>query len=149
MQVAREFTHERTKQRIAHLNGLAMVPVAKAQLTMPQRSPRGQSMTRWADRFFMQQQLREMNFDEPTFAQCPTLLGTQPESPECEQFDSAREDVEEEEGSMTSALDTEIDASKGEEMEASGHPAQAPSAERHCQRNHAMQRERTRVHRKF
>ena len=39
MQVAREFTHERTKQRIAHLNALAMAPAARAQLTTPQRSP--------------------------------------------------------------------------------------------------------------
>ena len=39
MQVAREFTHERTKQRIAHLNALAMAPVAKAQPTTPQRLP--------------------------------------------------------------------------------------------------------------
>ena len=54
----------------------------KAQLTTPQRSPRRQGMTRWADRFFVQQQLREMNFNEPTFAQCPALLGAQPESPE-------------------------------------------------------------------
>ena len=84
-------------------------------------------MTRRADRFFMQQQLREMNFDEHAFVQCPALLGTQPESPECKQFDSTREDVEEEE---TSALDAEIDASTGEEMEASGCPARAPSAER-------------------
>ena len=53
-------------------------------------------MTRWADRFFVQQQLREMNFDKPAFVQCPTLLGAQPESPECKQFDSAQEDVEEE-----------------------------------------------------
>ena len=60
MQVAREFTHERTKQRIAHLNALAMAPTAKAQPTMPQRSPRGHGMTRWADQFFVQQQLREM-----------------------------------------------------------------------------------------
>ena len=30
MQVAREFTHERTKQRITHLNALAMAPAAKA-----------------------------------------------------------------------------------------------------------------------
>ena len=57
MQVVREFTHERTKQRIAHLNALAMVPVAKSQPTMPQRSPQGWGMTRRADRFFMQQQL--------------------------------------------------------------------------------------------
>ena len=30
MQVVREFTHERTKQRITHLNALAMAPAAKA-----------------------------------------------------------------------------------------------------------------------
>ena len=30
MQVAREFTHERTRQRITHLNALAMAPAAKA-----------------------------------------------------------------------------------------------------------------------
>ena len=29
MQVAREFTHERTKQRIAHLNALAAAPTAR------------------------------------------------------------------------------------------------------------------------
>ena len=57
MQVVREFTHKRTKQRIAHLNALAMAPVARAQSTMPQRSPRGRGMTRRADRFFVQQQL--------------------------------------------------------------------------------------------
>ena len=95
MQVAREFTHERTKQRIAHLNALAITPAARAQPTTPQRSTRWRGMTRWAYRFFVQQELREMNFDEPAFTQCPTLLGAQPESPECEQFDSAREDVEE------------------------------------------------------
>ena len=46
MQVAREFTHERTKQRIAHLNTLAVAPTVKAQPATPQRSPRGCSMTR-------------------------------------------------------------------------------------------------------
>ena len=106
-------------------------------------------MTRWADQFFMQQQLREMNFDEPAFAQHPALLGAQLESPEHEQFDSAWEDVEEEEGGVTSALDAEINVSMGKETEASGYLAQAPSAERHSQRNHAMQREHTRVHREF
>ena len=58
MQVAREFTHKRTKQRIAHLNALAMAPAVRAQPATPQRSQRGQGMTRRADRFFMQQQLR-------------------------------------------------------------------------------------------
>ena len=84
MQVAREFTHERTKQRIAHLNTLATAPTAKAQPTLPQRLPRGHGMTRRANQFFVQQQLREMNFDEPAFAHCPALLGAQPETPENE-----------------------------------------------------------------
>ena len=46
MLVAREFTHERTKQRIAHLDALAAVPTMRAQPAMPQRSPRGHGMTR-------------------------------------------------------------------------------------------------------
>ena len=49
MQVAREFTHEKTKQRITHLNALAMAPAAKARLAMPQGSPWGRGMTRQAD----------------------------------------------------------------------------------------------------
>ena len=75
MQVAREFTHERTKQRIAHLNALAVAPTMKAQPAMPQRSPRGCGMIRRADQFFVQQQLKELNFDKPAFAHCPALLG--------------------------------------------------------------------------
>ena len=145
MQVAREFTHERTKQRITHLNALAMVPAAKARSTMPQGLPRGRGMTRRANRYFIQQQLGEMNLEESAFAQRPTLLGTQLESPEHEQFDSAREDTEEEDGKAISALDTELDASTGEETDASGHPAWMSSTEWCCQRNRAMCRERTQV----
>ena len=106
-------------------------------------------MTRRANRFFVQQQLWQMNFDEPAFVQCPTLLGTQPESPEHKWFDSTREDVEEEEGGATSALDAEPDASTGEEMEASRHSPQVPSAERCHQRNCPMQREHNRARREF
>ena len=127
MQVAREFTHERTKQRITHLNALAMVPAAKARLATPQGSPQGRGMTRRADRYFVQQQLGEMNLEESTFAQHPTLLGAQPESPEHEQFNSAREDAE-----AISAFDAELNASTGEETDTSGCPAQMSSAERHC-----------------
>ena len=45
MQVVREFTHERTKQRITHLNALAMAPAAKVRSAMPQGLPQGRSMT--------------------------------------------------------------------------------------------------------
>ena len=50
MQVVRDFTHERTKQRITHLNALAMAPAAKARPATPQRLPQGQGMTRRANR---------------------------------------------------------------------------------------------------
>ena len=96
-------------------------------------------MTRWANRYFIQQQLGDMNLEESTFTQCPTLLGTQLESPGHEQFDSAWEDVKED-GEAASALDAELDASTGKEMDASGRPARSPSAERHRGRNRAMHR---------
>ena len=75
MQVAREFIHERTKQRITHLNAIVVAPAVKAQPVMPQRSPRGRGMARGADQFFIQQQLKELNLDEPAFVHRPALLG--------------------------------------------------------------------------
>ena len=105
-------------------------------------------MTRRADRYFVQQQLGDMNLEESALVQRPTLLGTQPESPGCEQFDSAREDVEED-CEAASALDAELDASTDEETDASGCAARSPSAERCCRRNCAMRRERARVRREF
>ena len=104
-------------------------------------------MTRQADRYFVQQQLGEMNLKESAFAQHPTLLGAQPESPEREQFDSAQEDAKED-GKATSALDAELDASTGKETDASGRPARSPQLSGH-RRNRAMHRERTRVQREF
>ena len=86
-------------------------------------------MMRQADRYFVQQQLGEMNLEESAFAQRPTLLGTQPESPEHEQFNSAQEDTKEEDGKATSALDAKLNASTGKEMDASGRLAQISSAE--------------------
>ena len=145
MQVVREFTHERTKQRITHLNTLAMAPAAKAQLATPQRSPRGRGMTGWANQYFVQQQLGEMNLKESAFVQRPTLLGAQPESPKCEQFNSAWEDAKEEDGRATSTLDAELDTSMGEETDATGCLAQTSSAERCHRRNLAMRRECTRA----
>ena len=71
-----------------------------------------------------------MNLEEFAFAQRPTLLGVQPESPECEQFDSAQEDAKEEDSEATSALDTELNSSTGKETDTSGCPARTSSAER-------------------
>ena len=149
MQVAREFTHERTKQRIAHLNALAVALTVKAQPAMPQRFPRGCSKTRWVDQFFLEQQLRELNLDEPAFAHHPALLGARLGTPEYKQFDSSCEDAEEDEGDATSMLDAELHASTGEEMDATGHPAFMPSADRCQQRNRALRRECNQAWREF
>ena len=97
----------------------------------------------------MQQQLKELNLDEPAFAHCPALLGTRPETPEYEQFDSAWEDAWEEEDDATSSLDAELDASMGEETDASGHLARMPSADRHHRRNRALWRECNQAHWEF
>ena len=105
-----------------------MVPAAKARSATPQGSPQGRGMTRRADQYFVQQQLGEMNLEESTFAQCPTMLGAQPESPEHEQFDSVPEDAEEN-GKAVSTLDAKLDASTGAETDTSGRPAWTPSAE--------------------
>ena len=88
-------------------------------------------MTRRADQFFMEQQLKELNLDEPAFVHRPALLGTRPGTPEHKQFYSACEDTKEDKDDATSALDAEIDASMGEEMDATGRLAHTPSAERH------------------
>ena len=92
-------------------------------------------MTRRADQFFMQQQLREMNFDELAFAHHTALLGTRLETPENERFDSARKDAKEDEGNATSVVDAKLDARTGEETDATGRPAHTPSADRCHQRN--------------
>ena len=83
-------------------------------------------MTRRADRFFVQQQLQEINFDEPAFERRP---------PERKQFDSAREDVEDEEDRVTTGLDAELGASTGKETEVSELPGRPSSADGRHRRN--------------
>ena len=89
-------------------------------------------MNRQADQFFVQQQFKEMNNDEPAFVQHLALLGARPETLEYEQFDSAWEDAEEDEGDAASTLDAELDVSMGKETDTSGHPHCMPSADRGC-----------------
>ena len=89
----------------------------------------------------MQQQLRELNLDEPAFMHRPALLGAQLETSEYEQFNSTREDAAEDEGDETSTLDAKLNASTGEETDATGHPAHMPSADRCRRRNRTLRRE--------
>ena len=54
------------------------------------------------------------------------------------QFNSAHKDAEEDEGDAMSTLDAKLDASMGEETDATGHPARTPSADRRQQRNRTL-----------
>ena len=132
MQVAREFTHERTKQRITYLNVIAMVLAQK---------PRRRGLTRWVDQLFAQEQLRDLRITEPAFMHCPALLGTCLETPDQEQYDSTQEDTEEDEGDASSVFNAKLDASMGEETDASGHSCHSALADRHCWRNCSLQSE--------
>ena len=78
----------------------------------------------------MQQQLKELNLDEPAFAHHPTWLGARPVTPEYKEFNSTREDTEEDEGNTTSALDAKLDTSMGKETDTTGCPAHMPSVDR-------------------
>ena len=78
----------------------------------------------------MQQQLKELNLDKAAFTHHPTLLGARLGTPENKQFDSAHQDAEEDEGDAISALDAELNASMGKEMDTTGHLACTPSADR-------------------
>ena len=81
----------------------------------PERSPWGQGMTRWADYLFVQEQLRDLQITESAFAHHPAILGSHPETPNQEPYDSAWKDMEEEdEGNATSLLDAKLDTNTGE-----------------------------------
>ena len=149
MQVDREFTHERTKQCIAHLKVIASSPPQKPHLATPERSPRGQDLTRQVDQLFLQEQLRDLWITEPAFAQRTALLGGHPKTPNQEQYNSTWEDTKEDEGNAMSLLDAELDASLDEEMDTSGRSHCSLLADRCCQRNHALCREHNRACREF
>ena len=149
MQVDREFTHERTKQCIDHLKVIASSPPQKPHLATPERSPRGQDLTRQVDQLFLQEQLRDLWITEPAFAQRTALLGGHPKTPNQEQYNSTWEDTKEDEGNATSLLDAELDASLDEEMDTSRCSHCSLLADRCCQRNHALCREHNRACQEF
>ena len=151
MQVAREFTHERNKQCIAHLKVIASLTVWKSHLATLDMFLRGCCMTWWADRLFVQQQLRDLQVAEPAFLHCPALLDDRPKTLDLEQYDSTQdcEGDNDDEGDALSQLNADLDASKGEEMDTSGHLHWLLMAEGHHQRNHALCRECNQAQQEF
>ena len=116
VQVAREFTHERTKQWITHLNVIALAPAQSTHPAMPERSPRGWGLTRRADWLFIQEKLKDLQITKPAFMHCPALLGAHPETPNQEHFNSTWEDAEEDEGNTTMPVQSRKRTSLGTQV---------------------------------
>ena len=135
---AREFTHERTKSRLAQLR--AAVPTTPLPVGLPWHSqppaiesPRGRGMTRRADRQYVQETLRNMgnlSLDEPCTRDEPQR---QISMPEAGQYDSADQDPEEDD------LAAELDFDSEEyDTKATGNFGRSTVAECWWRRNRAM-----------
>ena len=148
---AKEFTHERTKSRLAQLHNAAQTPVTSSPVSPPRRSqpsamesPRGRGMTRRMDRHYVQETLRNMGnlaLDAPRTRDEPLR---QISTPEAGQYDSADQDPEEDD--LAAELDFDSEES---DTEATGNFGRSTVAERRRRRNRAMRRERARARRGY
>ena len=148
---AREFTHERTKSRLAQLHSATPAatpsPVGSPKRSQPpaMESPRGRGMTWRADRQYVQEAIRNMEnlaLDEPHLRDEPQhrIL-----TPEAGQYDSADQDMEEDDD-LTAELDFD---SEDYDTEATGNLGRSTVAKRRRRRNRAMRREQAHARRGF
>ena len=104
--------------------------------TLPELA-RGRGMTRWADWYFIQETLHNMNLqDMPSHPGTP-MRESHPATPEAGQYDSL--DVDDPEEDLTSQADFD---SENEYTDATGHSRWSLPTERNHRRNRAMHRER-------
>ena len=138
MQITREFTHEQTKQHIAHLKVIASCPTWLSQLITPTR---GCGLTHRADHFFIQEQLRDLQVNEPAFGHQPALLADRLEIPDPGQYDSTHDpdgEGDDNDEDTTSQLGGDPGVSTGNETNVSGWSNQSPTTECDCCRNHTL-----------
>ena len=101
-------------------------------------------MTQWADWYYIQETLRNMNLqDIPPHPGTP-MRESCPATPETGQYDSP--DMDDPEEDLTSQADF---GSKDEYTDATGCSGRSLPAERNCRRNHALHRERACAKRNF
>ena len=99
---AKQYTHERTKERLAKTCASptpSPMVSPQPQHTLPEPA-RGRGMTQWADRYFIQETLHNMNLqDGPSHPGTP-LRESCPATPEAGQYDSP--DMDDPEEDLTS-----------------------------------------------
>ena len=136
---AKQYMHKRTKERLTKMHA--------SPTPSPMESPqpwhilpepaRGHGMTRWADLYFIQETLHNMNLqDVPSHPGTP-MRESHPATPEAGQYDSP--DVDDPEEDLTSQADFD---SEDEYTDATGCSGQSLPAKHNCRRNCAMRRER-------
>ena len=148
---AKEFTHERTKQRLAQLH--AAMPTAPLPTGSPKRSthpamdtPRGRGMTRRTDCHYVQETLKNMHNLALEDRYPKEEPHQRTSTPDASQYDSADQEQDMEEDDLTAELDLD---SEDYDTEATGNAERSIMSERHKRRNRAMRRERARARRGF
>ena len=143
---AKQYMHERTKERLTKMRASptpSPTESPQARHTLPE-PVRGHRMTQRADRYFIQETLRNMNLqDRPPRPGTP-MRKSRPVTPEAGQYDSP--DVDDPEEDLTSQADFD---SEDEYTDATGHSGRSLPAERNHRRNRAMHRERAHVKSNF
>ena len=139
---AKQYTHERTKERLTKKRSSpAPSPTGSPQ---PQysltKAARGCGMTRWADRYFIQETLCNMNLQDALPHPGTPMWESHTASPEAGQYDSP--DMDDQEEDLTSQADFD---SEDEYTDVTGHSGRSLPAERNHRRNRAMHRERARA----
>ena len=139
---AKQYIHERTKERLAKMHASpAPSPIGSPQTRqlLPEL-PRGHGMTLRADRYFIQEALRNMNLQDMPPRPGTPVRESHPASPEAGQYDSP--DMDDQEKDLTSQADFD---SEEEYIDATGHSGRSLPAEHNRRRNRAMRRERARA----
>ena len=143
---AKQYMHERTKERLAKMHASpTSFPTESPQPrhTLPEHA-RGHGMTWQADRYFIQETLRNMNLQDGPLCPGTPLRESHPATPEAGQYYSP--DVDDPEEDLTSQADFD---SEEEYTDATGHSGQSLPTEHNCKRNYAMHRERACVKHNF
>ena len=143
---AKQYTHRRTKERLAKMRvSPTPSPTESPQPwhTLPEPA-RGRGMTRWANRYFIQETLCNMNLQDVPSCPGTPMRESHPATPEAGQYNSP--DVDDPEKDLTSQADFD---SEDEYTDATGHSGRSLPAERNHRRNRAMHRERAHAKHNF
>ena len=143
---AKQYTHERTKERLTKMHASPTPSPTESpqpRHTLPEPA-RGHGMTRWADWYYIQETLCNMNLQDGQSHPSTPMRESHPATPEAGQYDSP--DLDDPEEDLTSQADFD---SEDEYTDATGRSGRSLPAECNRRRNCAMCRERAHAKHNF